>query len=288
MSQVTFAHLGPKGTYSELAALAYGRWSHQTLGGDIQLVPCSSIGQTLMAVSQRQVDLAIVPVENSTEGGIAVTLDTLWEQGNLQIQQELVLPIVHALFSPASHLEQITQVYSHPQALGQCQKWIAQHLPQAVPQAVNSTTEALHLLASQPTAAAIASPRAAKICGAPLLCLNVNDYPDNCTRFWVVGTSPSRRGTHTALAFSVPCNVPGALVNPLQVLAQRQINLSRIESRPTKRSLGEYLFFMDLEASQQEPLCQEALEDLRPYTEILKIFGSYSVLFLQEKDLSSL
>jgi prephenate dehydratase len=104
----------------------------------------------------------------------------------------------------------------------------------------------------------------------------------------VVGIKPQTTGSHTALAFSVPANVPGALVNPLQVLAERNINLSRIESRPTKRSLGEYLFFMDLEASQSQSSLQEALAELSRYTEVLKIFGSYSILSLEKQDLEQL
>lgn len=286
MSPLTLAHLGPQGTYSQLAARAYSAVFLRRRGLAVKYRDCPSIAQTLLSAALGEADLAIVPVENSTEGGIAVTLDTLWEQGNLQIQQELVLPILHALYSETPQLAEITQVYSHPQALGQCQKWLSQHLPQATAIAVNSTTEALGLIRGHPGAAAIASPQASLWSPVPLLARNINDYPDNCTRFWVVGAEASLQGTRTALAFSAPRNVPGALVNPLRALAERGINLSRIESRPTKRSLGEYLFFMDLEISQEDFLCQEALAALKPHTDALKIFGSYDVLSLQNQDLS--
>ncbi|MGL5033511.1 MAG: prephenate dehydratase [Microcystaceae cyanobacterium] len=284
----TIAYLGPQGTNSETVALAYGEWLQKNQAQASTLFPYPSIAQTLQAAADGLVDLAIVPVENSTEGSIAVTLDTLWERGNLQIKQELVLPIIHGLLSQASSLEDLRTVYSHPQALGQCQKWLAKNLPQCRPVATNSTTEAIQFIQDDLTAAAIASPRAAKLYKMPILRDAINDYPDNCTRFWVLGLIPQIQGSHTAIAFSFPANVPGALVNPLKILAERQINLSRIESRPTKRSLGEYLFFMDLEASQSELRLTEVLQELGRYTEILKIFGSYGILSLQTQDISHL
>ncbi|HAJ63478.1 MAG TPA: prephenate dehydratase, partial [Cyanobacteria bacterium UBA8543] len=142
----------------------------------------------------------------------------------------------------------------------------------------NSTTEALQDVDKDLTVGAISSERAAQLYNLPILASGINDYPDNCTRFWVVGKQPSPGGSHTSLAFSLPANVPGALVNPLQVFASRGINMSRIESRPTKRSLGEYLFFIDLEADASQPSVQKALSELASHTEVLKILGSYSVL----------
>jgi prephenate dehydratase len=285
---LSVAHLGPQGTNAETAALAYAHWLSHHQGQSTHLIPYPTIGQSLQAAADQEVDLAIIPVENSTEGSIVVTLDTLWERGNLQIQQELVLPIIHVLLSWGTSLESLTTIYSHPQALGQCQKWLAKTLPHCRLVPANSTTEAIQLLEHSPHLAAIASPRAANLYQVPVLEAGINDYPDNCTRFWVVGIKPQTTGSHTALAFSVPANVPGALVNPLQVLAERNINLSRIESRPTKRSLGEYLFFMDLEVSQSQSSLQEALAELSRYTEVLKIFGSYSILSLEKQDLEQL
>jgi len=280
---VTIAHLGPAGTYAEQAALAYMNWIRQETGQEAILCPYPSISQTVRAVDQGEVDLAVVPVENSIEGSVAITLDTLWQLDKLQIQLALVLPIAHALLSHAQSLESIQTVYSHPQALAQCQGWLEQFLPTVQLIATNSTTEVLQQLEHDSTISAIASLRASQLYNLPILASGINDYPDNCTRFWVLAQSQSQSkgASHTTLAFSVRANVPGALVKPLQVFAQRGINLSRIESRPSKRSLGDYLFFIDLEADANSSLVQSALAELAAYTEILKLFGSYNVLAIR-------
>lgn len=274
---VSVAHLGPPGTYAEAAALAYVSWLTQ-MGKQALLCPYPSIAQTLRAAAQGQADLAVVPVENSVEGSVTTTLDTLWQLDTLQIQQALVLPISHALMSRAPNLETIQTVYSHPQALAQCQGWLERFLPQVQLVPTNATTEALKYLDEDKTAGAIASSRAAQLYNLPILVCPINDYVDNYTRFWVLSLEPASGGNCTSLAFSVPANVPGALAKLLQVFASRDINLSRIESRPTKRSLGDYLFFVDLEANATEASVQSALEELSTYTETLKIFGSYSIL----------
>lgn len=275
---ISIAHLGPPGTYAEAAALAYVRTLAKDTGGQALLCPYPSITQTLHAVAQGQVHLAVVPVENSIEGSVVVTLDTLWQLDTLQIQQALVLPIRHALLSRALTLETIQTVYSHPQALAQCQGWLEKFLPSVQLVPTNSTTEPLEYLDKDYTAGVITSQRAAQLYNLPILASAINDYPDNCTRFWVMGLQTSTGGSHTSLAFSLSANAPGALVKPLQVFASRGMNMSRIESRPTKRSLGEYLFFIDLEADAREAPVQAALSELASHTEILKIFGSYRVL----------
>ena len=277
----SIAHLGPPGTYAETAALAYLGLLGRETNSESLLCPYPSIAQTLNAVAQKQAELAIVPVENSIEGSVAMTLDTLWQLDQLQIQQALVLPIEHKLLSRASTLEIIKTVYSHPQALGQCQKWLEKFLPavQLIPS--NSTTEALKYLDQDHTSAVITSQRAALLYNLPILASSINDYPDNCTKFWVVSKEPSPGGSHTSLGFTTPANVPGALVKPLQVFAVRGINLSRIESRPTKRSLGEYLFLIDLEADATVEFVKAALSELATHTEILKIFGSYNLASVQ-------
>ncbi|NES19721.1 MAG: prephenate dehydratase [Symploca sp. SIO3E6] len=273
----SIAHLGPPGTYTEAATLAY--MNHLAIEkGSNSLCPYPNIAQTVYSLAQGKADLAVVPVENSIEGSVAITLDLLWKLDQLQIQQSLILPIRHTLISRSSTLETITIVYSHPQALAQCQQWLERFLPGVKLVPTNSTTEALHYLDEDHTAAAIASERAAQLYELPILASALNDYPDNCTRFLVLGKQPSTGGSHTSLAFSTPANVPGALVKPLQVFAERGINMSRIESRPTKRLLGEYLFFIDIEADASQAAVKTALEELASYTEILKIFGSYNVL----------
>ncbi len=301
------AHLGPIGTNAETAALAYVNWlSLEETNSQCTLYPYSTISQALEASASGLVDCAIVPVENSIEGSVTVTLDTLWRLDALRIKHALVLPISHALLSNAKSFNEIQKVYSHPQALAQCQSWLGKFIPGAQLIPANSTTEALEYLQDS-SIAAISAPRAAELYNLPILAHPINDYPDNYTRFWVLGSgtggklenAPEADGssitsakptanshpdaapsncTHTSLAFSVPANMPGTLVKPLQVFASRGINLSRIESRPTKRSLGEYIFFMDVEADVCSALVLEALDELKNHTETLKIFGCYTLL----------
>ncbi|MBH8562447.1 prephenate dehydratase [Nostoc sp. CENA67] len=283
---LSIAHLGPRGTYTEQAAIFYVNSLIKKTGIAATLCPYPSIAQSLQAVAVGYTQLAVVPVENSIEGSVTMTMDTLWQLDNLRIQLALVMPIVHTLISCASGLDSIKTVYSHPQALAQCQGWLERFLPTVKLIPTNSTTEPLQYLESDNTAAVITSSRGAQLYNLPILASGINDYPENCTRFWVVSQSQteadyhisSADASHTSLAFTVPSNMPGALVKPLQVFAQLNINLSRIESRPTKRSLGEYLFFIDLEADTTSAQMQSALEQLTTYTEVIKIFGSYNVL----------
>ncbi|NES72447.1 MAG: prephenate dehydratase, partial [Okeania sp. SIO2D1] len=258
--------------------MAYSHWLNSGFAKEVMLCPCPSIAQTLYCVADEQADLAVVPVENSIGGSVAITLDTLWQLDQLQIQRALILPITHALLSNSVTLDNIKTVYSHPQALAQCQKWLEKYIGAAQLVPTNSTTEALEFLHQDQLAGAIASPRASQLYNVPILVPEINDYPDNCTRFWVLGKEPSTNGDCTSLAFSLPANVPGSLVKPLQVFAKRLINLSRIESRPTKRSLGEYLFFIDLEKGSSLHSVEEALEELATHTEVLKVFGHYNLL----------
>ncbi|MBW4691275.1 MAG: prephenate dehydratase [Lyngbya sp. HA4199-MV5] len=274
---VSIAHLGPSGTHTEAAALQYAAWFTQATGEETQLCPYPSIALSLRAVAEGEVTVAVVPVENSTEGSVAMTLDGLWQIGSLQIQSALVLPIRHALLSYATTTETIKTVYSHPQALAQCQGWLETFLPAAKLIPINSTTEALQHLAEDSTIAAISSQRAAQLYNVPILSDAINDNPDNSTRFWVLSQQSSPGGCHTSLAFTVH-DLPGSLVKPLQVFASRGINLSRIESRPAKRSLGDYLFFVDLEADARTPAVQQTLAELTTSTATLKVFGSYDVL----------
>ncbi len=279
------AHLGPPGTYAEQAAFYYLNWLAKNTGVKATLRPYPTISQSLQAVAMHETELVVVPVENSLEGSVTMTMDALWQLDDLQIQLALVMPINHTLISCATNLNQIQTVYSHPQALAQCQGWLEQFLPtvQLIPS--NATTEALQQLNQDTTTAAIASSRAAELYNLPILATNINDHPENSTRFWVISKSQAEHNLvgkrYTSLALSIPANIPGSLVKILQIFAQLNINLSRIESRPTKRSLGEYLFFIDLETDINAPQMQDAISELTTYAEILKIFGSYSVLPIQ-------
>ncbi len=274
MATTVIAHLGPIGTYTEAAALAYA----ESINTETTLLPFNTIAQAIESIDQGQANLAVVPVENSIEGSVTMTLDTLWRVGQLQIQQALELPIDHTLITTATDLQAIHTVYSHPQALSQCQEWLGKFLPHAQQIAANSTTAVLHELSNQPQAAAISSPRAAHLYQLPILYQGIGDYPENRTRFWVLGQQPALTGSHTSLAFSLSANVPGALLGVLAKLASQNINLSRIESRPTKKSLGDYLFFVDIEADSSEPMVANILKDLTNYVESLQSFGSYYIV----------
>jgi prephenate dehydratase len=280
MTAMILAHLGPTGTYAETAALAYAK-SLNASQQSTELVAYNTIAQAIEAVVSKEADLAVVPVENSIEGSVTMTLDALWRLDNLQIKQALVLSIEHQLISVAANLEQIQTVYSHPQALSQCQEWLGKHLPQAKQIPSNSTTEILAQLSGMSSAAGISSPRAAALYKLPILAKAIGDRSENRTRFWVLGQQSTSNSpivsSHTSLALTLPANVPGALLSVLAKFAMANINLSRIESRPTKRSLGEYLFFMDLEADGNDPLVAKILAELTANVEQVKLFGSYNV-----------
>jgi prephenate dehydratase len=278
---VKIAHLGPRGTYTEAAALTYAET--ELSGTSFGLQPYPNIAQTLKAVASGEVELAIVPVENSIEGSVTMTADTIWQlAATLQIQQAIVLPIHHALISVATDLSQIEMVYSHPQALSQCQEWLQQSLPHAARISENSTTAALTTLADLPHAAAISSVRAAKLYDLPILVQSINDRPDNQTKFWAISLQPTLTGNCTSVAFSLRSNTPGGLMTALGFFANRGLNLSRIESRPSKRSLGEYLFFIDIETDLHNYReLKSALADLDAYAETVKNFGSYHTIIIE-------
>ena len=278
---ISIAHLGPPGSYSELAATNYAYWLKNHKSQASVLEPYSTIAKAIQAAASGEADTAIVPIENSIGGSVRDTLDMLWELDNLKIQNNLVIPIHHALLSHASNLSTITTVYSHPQALTQCQKWLAVHLPNAVQVATSSTTEALPTLARDKALAAISPLWAAKLYNVPTLADPINDNPDNATRFWILSQQISNYGSHTSLAFRLPDNTPGALLKPLQLFATQGINMSRIESRPTKLALGDYRFFIDIETSLDDPNTQAALHLLKNCTKSLKVFGSYGQIEAQ-------
>jgi prephenate dehydratase len=278
----TIGHLGPQGTYAEAAALICAAWLQQTTLQQTtpityHLQPYASIPLTIQAVAQGEVPQAIVPIENSVEGGVTMTLDSLWQLAQLHIHLALVLPIQHALITRATDLRQIQRVYSHPQALSQCLQWLTRYLPDVEIIPTNSTTEGLQYLEDSHYAT-ISSERSAQLHHLPIFQRAINDHPDNCTRFILLSREPSPGGAYTSLAFSLQANQPGGLIQVLRTFADRAINLSRIESRPSKRSMGDYLFFIDMEADARDPLAQAALQDLAAHTETLKIFGSYDLL----------
>ncbi len=272
---ICIAHLGPLGSYSELAATNYAHWLKIHHNKISKLKPYNTIAKAIQAAADGESEVAVVPVENSIGGSVRDTLDMLWELDSLKIQNNLVIPIHHALLSRAANFSTITTVYSHPQALSQCQKWLTVNLPDVVQVATSSTTEALPRLSDDDTLAAISPLWAAKLYDLPILADPINDNPDNLTRFWVLSRNLNQHGSHTSIAFRLPDNTPGALLKPLQLFATQGINMSRIESRPTKLALGDYRFFIDIEASLDDPNTQAALQLLKNCTKNLKVFGSY-------------
>lgn len=272
---ISIFYLGPKGTYSEQAAYAYAQ-SFNKRRKKVYLQSYSSIPKVLKATAKCEDSICVVPVENSIGGSVSVTLDTLWELDNLKIQNAFSLPINHAFLSQSVDFQTIKIVYSHSQAIAQCQRWIDKHIPHATLIPTSSTTEALSCLKIDDTAGAIASIWAAQMYGLSVLAHPINDYENNHTRFWVLCSKPAKKvGNCLSLAFKLPDNVSGALLTPLRLLDQKNINMSHIESRPTKRLLGEYLFFIDLDADPTSKQVQIALDELEGCTEVLKIFGSY-------------
>lgn len=288
MAIPVIAHLGPAGTYAEMAAMAFGQqWvSAPASGAAVQYQPFPTIAQALEAVAQARATWAVVPVENSVEGSVPMTLDTLWKYPQLHIEQALVLPIAHAFLSHATHLNQVGVVYSHPQALAQCQDWLDRALPQAQRVPLNSTAQAVQQLEGDPCKAAIASLRAASLYGVPVLDYPINDSDGNCTRFLAVSQTPSPGGPATSIGFSVHGNTPGVLMRALEIFAKAGINMSRIESRPTKRSMGDYRFFIDLEGDATQEPVRRALHQLEAAAETFRLLGSYAIQTLSADKLS--
>jgi len=275
------AFLGPVGTYGEQAALQLVELEGLQ---DVQLVPQSGIRAVVQALASGSCNAAVVPVENSVEGGVTACLDALWEHPDLAITRALVLPIRHALLGSGA-LEGVSEVLSHPQALAQCSQWLAEHLPHALQLPTSSTAEAARMVAGSRFRAAVASRQAAQDHGLQELAYPINDVAGNCTRFLLLRREERQsRGPVASLAFSLHSNQPGALLEALGCFARRGLNMSRIESRPSKREMGEYIFFVDLELPGPEPAAAEslaaggledALAELRPLCEHLALFGTY-------------
>src|SRR5438309_3711884 len=231
---LTVAYLGPQATFTHQAAL-------QHFGATATYRPARSIGEVFDDVERGRVDYGVVPVENSTEGAVNVTLDRL-SLSDVLICGELRLDIVQQLLSRAADVEEIKRVVSHPQALAQCRGWLAEHLPDVTTEEALSTAAAAELAAADPTVAAIASDLAARLYGVPILRSRVEDNPHNTTRFLVVGRRPvgPTDRDKTTILFAMR-NEPGSLYRILEPLARVGINLTKIESRPAKQGAGEYL-----------------------------------------------
>jgi prephenate dehydratase len=279
------AYLGPEGTFTQEALIS------ATAGQDgLEMVPQATIYDTVMAVHFGSVQRALVPIENSLEGSVNATLDTLaMETEDVAILGEVVQPIRHCLIArTALELSEIETVVSHPQATGQCGRFIRTRLPHATVLTGASTAEAVRTVAEHDGPwAALGNRLAAERYQCHVLRAGVEDVPDNETRFvWLgpLGAPPGIPGGgdpalgpfKTAVVFwGMGSEAPGWLVHCLSEFASREVNLTRIESRPRKQGLGRYMFFLDLEGRDTEPHVADALAGLRAHVEVLRVLGSF-------------
>jgi len=276
---VRIAYLGPPGTFSEDALWA--------AVGDraVEPVPAPTVPEAIIAVREGDTERALVPFENSIEGAVTATLDTLaFDADGVTLVGEYDLPIRHCLIArDRIPLERIEVVLSHPQASAQCARFVRENLPRAEVRASPSTAEAVRAVAEYDRPwAALGAESAARLYGAAVLRHGVEDVADNITRFvWVApeGTRASGSGPwRTSLVFSeLGEDHPGALVDALQVFSNRQINLTRIESRPLRRGLGRYQFFLDIEGGAAERPLSEAIEELGTKAETARVLGSWPI-----------
>lgn len=262
------AFLGPAGTYSQAAV--YKHFGHAA-----QNIPLQTIEEVFREVEAQTANYGVVPVENSTEGGVNQTLDGFINTP-LKICGEIELPIHHHLLANVDKVEQIQRIYSHQQSLAQCHHWLNSHLPQVERIAVNSNAEAARRALNEVGTAAIAGQMAADIYQLRIIASRIEDNINNTTRFAVLGQPeiPPTGGDKTSLLLSTP-NQPGALYDLLEPFAHNQVNMTRIESRPSRQGIWEYVFFVDIEGHIQDAPIVNALQTLAKYTGLIKHLGSY-------------
>ena len=267
------AYLGPPGTYSEEAAMMYD--------GDAELVAATTLPGVVQRIHSGEADEGIVPVENSLEGTVTFTADLLIQESTLKIKRELVLPIHHCLLAkPGMSADDVEVVYSHPQSLAQCREYLLRRFPDAstIPAASNSSG-VCDMLNSERRALAIAGKRAAWMFSVQILEERIEDNPSNATRFIVLASEDGAPtgADKTSMCFNFDADRPGSLVSVLQEFSERGINLSKIESRPTRRSLGRYFFLVDIEGHRDDDDVHSALEAVGEKVSMLKVLGSYPV-----------
>jgi len=270
--QVRLAYLGPAGTFTEAAAMQHD--SAAILDAH------SSIREIYQSVVDGTSSQGIVPIENSLQGSVTDTLDVLIQENELLICQELAIKIEHSLMTkPGTDPAAINTIYSHPQALGQCRLFLERHFPKALQVASLSTATAVEevLKDNSANSAAIAYKRAALLYGAEILSENIQDSQRNATRFVVLARHDHKPTGQdkTSLCISFEGDRPGLLYYSLGEFAGRNINLSKVESRPNRETLGRYVFLIDLEGHRTQEHVSEALQALQKYTASVKILGSY-------------
>jgi len=264
----TVAYFGPAGTFTHMAP-------RSVFGPDATYLEYPTIPDVVEAVTRGTATCGVAPIENSTEGGVGATLDSLLEN-DVSIRGEVVLEISQCLVGKSTTLSDIAVVYSHPQGLAQCRKWLKRNLPGAQIVAFASTSAAAREAALNPSAAAVASKLAAELNSLEVISDNIQDRPENATRFVVMATTDGTRTGRdkTSIVFSTP-HQRGALRRALEVFDEEGLNLTRIESRPALGKLWEYVFFTDLEGHREDAPVARALAKLEELCGSVRILGSY-------------
>lgn len=259
-------YFGPPGTFTEEAALSI----------DGEHAPFDTIRDVLEAVKNDEVDCGVVPIENSIEGSVCVTLDLLTHDYDLMIEREIILPISHnLLINPDAEIKDVKIIYSHSQALSQCRKFIEDMNVEM--SSVASTSKAAELILGEKSAAAIGTLRAAQINNLKIAAHDIQDYNNNLTRFVVINTHDHVRtgNDKTSIMFSLSEDRAGGLYEILGDFADKNINLTKIESRPSKQKLGKYVFYIDFEGHRKDELICNIINIIKTKVGSLKIFGSY-------------
>jgi len=265
---LSVAFLGPRGTFSEEAALKH-------FGSQVRALPSASIDHVFREVEAGKAGFGVVPVENSTDGAVGRTLDLLLATP-VHVCGEVLLPVHQCLMSKATSIQPIQKIYAHAQSLAQCHEWLTQNLPDAERIPVVSNAEGARLASEQAGAGSIGSQAAAALYQLTVLAANIEDQPNNTTRFAVISkqeATPSGQDK-TSLVMSVR-NRPGAMHDLLAPLSEHGVDMTRFESRPSRTGMWEYVFFVDVQGHQQETHVARALETLRGQASFLKILGSY-------------
>jgi chorismate mutase/prephenate dehydratase len=267
-AEMTVAFLGPPATFSHMASI-------QHFGRSVRLLPEDTIQDVFGAVERGEAGFGVVPVENSTEGPVSLTLD-MFVQSEVKICGEIMTRISHDLLSLSGDAWDMKKIYSHPQALSQCRDWLRKNFPHVPLEEVGSTARAAQRALEDSKAAAIASSLAASLYGLKVVASQIEDQPNNYTRFLVLGHQGAERtGRDKTSVLFIISHAPGTLFRVLQVFYEKGINLTKIESRPNKGKPWEYIFFIDFEGHATDPHVAEALHEVKGHVLFVKFLGSY-------------
>ncbi len=267
-SRLTVTYFGPEATFTHQAAL-------KNFGTAAVYVPATSIADVFTEVAKKRADYGVVPIENSTEGVVNHTLD-MFMDSDLQICSEISMPIEQCLLSLSGDIKRVKKAYSHPQALVQCRNWLKEHLPGIPVVETSSTSAAARRAVREKDSAAVSSYAAAQLYKLEVISRGIEDNPENFTRFLVIGRCPADYSGHdkTSIMFAIKHKV-GALYEMLSTFKKHGINMTRIESRPSRKQAWEYLFFVDILGHVSEKHVQTALKGLAAHCSSFKVLGSY-------------